>query len=110
MARLLKGADRVAVPGVVRTEVLSGAGSEADARRLTLMLSACTIAPLEDPRDYESAGALRRAVRLNGHSVPATDCLVAWVAIRDELELLHSDHHFELIAEVSPLRLADLGG
>jgi predicted nucleic acid-binding protein len=111
MARLLEGdGDRVAVPGVVRTEVLSGARTEADARKLKRMLSFCPTAPLEDPQDYESAGVLRRAVRLNGHTVSVTDCLIAWAAIRDDLELLHNDSDFELIAEVSPLRLADLGG
>lgn len=34
-----------------------------------------------------------------------TDCLIAAVAIRSDVALLHGDRDFVLLAEVSPLRL-----
>jgi len=34
----------------------------------------------------------------------AADCLIAQIALENELALLHSDRDFEAIAEVRPLR------
>ncbi len=50
--------------------------------------------------------ALENADRLcrNGVHVPATDLLLASVALAYDLELLHNDGHFEMMAEVLPLR------
>lgn len=106
MRRILAEDPRaIGVPGIVRAELLGGARDERDAHRLLQMLSACAVLPLSDPHDYESAAALRRTVRESGATVLTTDCLIAWAAIREGVELLHRDRHFDLIAEATPLRV-----
>ena len=60
-----------------------------------------------DVEIFEEAAQLYRRCRNAGYTVrSAHDCLIAASAIRHGLALLQNDHDFELIARVSPLRLA----
>ena len=92
----------------VRMEVLAGARDErhlADLRRL--LARSATIATT--PGDYENAAAWYRTCRRNGDTVrKLVDCLIAAIAIRADVELLHADSDFEALARHTPLRLAGL--
>jgi predicted nucleic acid-binding protein len=63
--------------------------------------------PIAGPRDYEDAADIYRACRQAGHTVRAlTDCLIASVAMRAGLLLLHTDRDFDAIARHAPLEIA----
>lgn len=93
------------IPGLVRTEVLLGARTEADALRVSQSLSAYPLVPEPTPADYEQAAAIHRACRARGYTIrSAIDCLIAQLCLRDGYELLARDRDFGAIANAFPLR------
>ena len=57
--------------------------------------------------DYEMAAAIFRQCRRGGKTPrKMMDCLIAAVAIRNEVALVHHDHDFTVIAEFSALKVA----
>jgi predicted nucleic acid-binding protein len=95
----------VATCDPVRMEVLAGARNERHLHDLRRLLARGTsIQTL--PTDYENAAAWSRTCRRNGDTVrKLMDCLIAAVAIRVDVEILHADTDFEALARHSPLRL-----
>jgi len=93
------------IPGLVRTEVLLGARTEADALRMSQSLSAYPVVPEPGPADYERAAAIYRTCRGRGHTIrSAIDCLIAQLCLRDDYELLAKDRDFDAIGSAFPLR------
>jgi len=88
----------------VRMEVLAGARDESqlnDLRRLLARASAVAVEPV----DYEEAAALYRTCRRRGETVrKLTDCLIAAVAIRADVPVLHADTDFDTLARHTSLR------
>ena len=107
--RALLERDQLATTDVVLMEVLVGA-SDADHRdRLERLLLRCDFVATKGPHDYEDAAEIARACRRAGAAVRGlTDCLIASVAIRTRLPVLHLDTDFERIARHTQLRLADV--
>ena len=96
----------VATCDPVRMEVLAGARDERHLHDLRRLLARGTSIPTV-PTDYEDAAAWYRTCRRNGDTVrKLVDCLIAAVAIRADVELLHADADFEALARHTPLRLA----
>lgn len=94
----------LATTGLVVVEVLAGARYEREERDLAAMLFSCTYLALEEPDDLEAAAALYRTCRRAGTTVrKLNDCVIATVAIRNEVELLHHDADFDAIAQHAPL-------
>lgn len=93
------------IPGLVRTEVLVGARTEADALRMSQSLSAYPLVPEPTPADYERAAAIYRTCRARGHAIrSAIDCLIAQLCLRDGYELLAKDRDFDAIGSEFPLQ------
>jgi len=90
----------------VRMEVLAGARDDRHLHELRRLLARGTSIPTL-PTDYEDAAAWYRTCRRNGDTVrKLVDCLIAAVAIRADVELLHTDADFDALARHTPLRLA----
>jgi len=54
---------------------------------------------------YLEAIGLYRAARRSGRTVRSSvDCLIAACALRHDLEVLHRDRDFGVLAQISPLR------
>lgn len=99
--------DQLASTDAVLMEVLVGARDASHRERLRRLLWRCDFVATEGPRDYEDAAEISRACRMGGDKVPGLiDCLVATVAIRAEVAVLHGDADFETIARHTPLALA----
>ena len=93
------------IPGLVRTEVLLGARTDADALRMSRSLSAYPLVPEAAPADYEQAAAIYRTCRGRGYTIrSAIDCLIARLCLRDGYELLAKDRDFDAIGSAFPLR------
>jgi len=96
----------VATCDPVRMEVLAGARDERHLHELRRLLARGTSIPTL-PTDYEDAAAWYRTCRRNGDTIRRlVDCLIAAVAIRAGVELLHADADFDALARHTPLRLA----
>jgi predicted nucleic acid-binding protein len=94
------------IPGLVLTEMLLGVRDDAEAARITRMMSVFELTPELERADYEQAAGLYRACRARGITPRSTiDCLIAQLCLRYGYELLARDRDFAAIAQVSPLKL-----
>jgi len=99
--------DSLATTDVVLMEVLAGARDVSHRDRLRRLLSRCAFSVTEAPHDFEEAADIARICRAGGETVRVLgDCLIASVAIRYGLPLLHNDADFDAIARHTPLALA----
>jgi predicted nucleic acid-binding protein len=99
----------LATMGLVLMEVLAGARDERHAEDLRRLLDRCRFLPLEEPSDHEVAARLYRACRREGTTIRRLpDCLIAAVAIRNGISLMHQDADFEAIARHSSLATLSL--
>jgi predicted nucleic acid-binding protein len=97
------------VTDVVAAELATGARTAADLARIRGIADSGVFYPVRPLFDYEVAADLYRACREEGASPRSlTDCLVAAVAINNDLRVLAVDRDFEVIAARSELRLVDL--
>ena len=106
MRDLIAEPNQVVVTDAVVMELLAGARDTADRDGLRRLLWRCHFAPTDGPADYEDAAEIYRACRQRGHTVGNhIDCLIAAVAIRTRLPILHADGDFETIAMHTPLAI-----
>ncbi len=91
---------------VVVMEVLAGGRDEAHVAQLRSLLSRCEFIATDGLGDYEQAAAIYRRCRWAGETVRAlTDCLIAAVAIRSDVDVLQADRDFDAIARHTKLEL-----
>ena len=94
----------LAVCDPVRMEVLAGARHERHLDDLRRLLARTTVIPTYSI-DFDTAGRLYRICRGNGETVRTLlDCLIAGVAIRADLPVLHADADFDVLARHTALR------
>ena len=99
---------RAATTDVVLLEVLAGSTDEDRAARLRRFLAGAERLRQESPVDAEHAAALHRACRRAGETPRSlNDCLVAAVALRHGVPVLHRDHDFTVLAAHTELRVVD---
>ena len=107
---LLDGEQPVHTTDVVVMELLAGARDNDHRDRLRRLLARCEHVPVEGLDDFEAAADLCRACRRAGETVRAlNDCLIAVVAMRASLTVLHADQDFDALARHTDLR-AERGG
>ena len=99
----------IATCDVVRMEVLAGARDERHLGNLRRLLARAVFIPVM-PADYEHGAELYRRCRQRGETVRRLfDCLVAAVAIRADVALLHRDADFDVLARHTELRIDRCG-
>jgi predicted nucleic acid-binding protein len=95
---------------VVVMEVLAGARDDDHRHRLRRLLARCERVPVQGLDDFEAAADLSRACRAGGETVRAlTDCLIAVVALRASLPVLHADRDFDVLARQTGLQAERAG-
>jgi hypothetical protein len=95
----------IATCDVVRMEVLAGARNEQHLQQLRRLLARASTLPTQSV-DYDAAAALYRTCRQRGHTVrKLMDCLIAAVAIRSDVPILHMDADFEILAQHTTLQI-----
>jgi predicted nucleic acid-binding protein len=96
--------EQLAIVGVVLLELLAGARDEVHAKRLRRMLAGYRLLRLQEPSDHEAAASLYRACRRGGSTIRRLpDCLIAAVAIRHGIDVLHQDSDFDELARHTAL-------
>jgi predicted nucleic acid-binding protein len=94
----------LATTDAVTMEVLVGARDADHRDRLKRLLLRCDFVAIHGPRDYEDAAEVARACRQAGDGVRGLiDCLIACVAMREGLPVLHADADFDVIARHTQL-------
>ena len=97
--------DIAAVCEAVQMEVFAGARNDQHLVHLRGVLSGATIIPIQ-PSDYYDAAILYRACRQNGITIRSQiDCLIAAVAIRAQIPILHNDSDFTALAQHTDLTI-----
>ena len=105
----IEAGEPLATTGLVVLELLAGARDERHALDMRRLLDRCQFLPLEEPSDHEAAAALYRACRREGTTIRRLpDCLIATVAIRNGVSVIHRDADFDAIARHSSLTTVDL--
>ncbi len=101
---VLLGEDCVATSGIIKLELLSGTRTEKEYHELSEDLESLHYIPTsEDVWRYSYR--LSRDIKKAGLSIPATDLLIASVAITAGCEIMHLDKHFTFLAKHSPLQV-----
>lgn len=103
--RLVEYDESVATTDVIVMELLAGARDARHLERLRRLLARCRLVPVGGLADFEEAADLYRRCRRQGATLGAlSDCLIAAVARRADLEVLHADRDFEVLATHTGLR------
>lgn len=98
-------AQDIAIADPIRMEVLAGARNEQHLIQLRRLLARGSTLHTS-PIDYDQAASLYRTCRANGETVrKLIDCLIAAVAIRNDIRVLHLDADFEVLAQHTALRV-----
>lgn len=93
----------------VAMELLAGATDEAMLARLERLANGLPGLTVDPALDFRSAAAVYRGCRRAGRTVRnLTDCLIAALAIRHGVSLLHKDADYDAIAAVAPLQAQSL--
>ncbi len=103
--RNLLVAEEAATCAPIDMELLMGPTDEVSVRRVEKLIASLDTLPIDADTDFHDAAAIFRATRRTGHTVRSkADCLIAAIAIRHDVPLLHKDADFEAIAAVTELR------
>jgi predicted nucleic acid-binding protein len=97
---------RAATLDAVRLEMLAGTWRGVSADTLGALLDLCHQVPQLPREDVESAAELYRRCRANGETIRSlNDCLIAAIAIRTDLPVLHKDRDYDVLARYSELQV-----
>jgi predicted nucleic acid-binding protein len=92
----------VAVCGVVRAELLSGARDPRHRAMLATMLATFRDIPIPEPL-WDRVGDNLALLRASGITVPLSDVVIATVGIENNIEIWSRDPHFPLMQKALPL-------
>lgn len=98
---------RIVTCGVVMLELLQGAISEAEYRKLFADLSALVFIETNQ-RIWEASYRIAFEMRRRGNLIPTGDCLITAIALESKLELIHADKHFDAIQKYIPLEASNI--
>ncbi len=94
----------LAVPGVVRQELLSGVRATEEWKRLQDVMEGFPVF-LADLEDHFTAARVSNTCRQHGIASSAVDCLIAAQAIRHRADLFTLDQDFQRIATCCELQI-----
>jgi predicted nucleic acid-binding protein len=99
-------ADEVAITDIVIMEILAGETHPDRLAKARRAVDGCAYLGQRGQRDAIAAAALYRRCRRAGETPrQLTDCLIAAVAIRNDVPVLHRDRDYDAIARHFPLRV-----
>lgn len=84
---------------MVRLELWNGARSTKDQRTLREMEAELATVPTT-PEVWTLASEMARLARSKGHSIPASDLVIAACAEHHGLTLIHQDSHFDRLLQL----------
>jgi predicted nucleic acid-binding protein len=98
--------ENMAICEPVRMEILAGARDDKHLNDLRRLLAGATLLATQ-PIDYEETASLFRVCRRGGETVrKLIDCLIATIAIRADVPILHNDSDFEILGRHTALSIS----
>ena len=98
-------AENVVICDAVRMEVLAGARDDSQLVAISRALDQATVISMQ-ATDYDAAAELYRRCRRQGETIrKLMDCLIAAVAIRAGIPVLHNDKDFDVLARHTDLQI-----
>lgn len=95
----------IAICEAIHMEVLAGGRDGSHMEGLRRLLARAVMISIE-PGDFDHAATLYRVCRRRGETVrKLIDCLIAAVAIRADVPVLHNDSDYETLARHTALKL-----
>lgn len=86
-------------------ELLVGTSSRDEERNVQRLVAATRLLTVGAPGTWEAAAATYRACRSRGETIRSmADCLIAAVALREDVEILHCDADYAALARHVPIR------
>lgn len=106
LEELIDRSAAIATTEPIVMELLAGATRPQELARVEALADGLPLIPIDAVTDYRDAAQLYRSSAQNGHPIRSMlDCVIAAVAIRRDLPLLHQDRDFVFLAAISPLRV-----
>ena len=99
--------NRAAVTPMVSLELLGGARSKDEFARLKSRLDSLHQLAI-GKKEWHRAAQLSFDLRRQGKTFPYTDIMIAASAIQEDAVLLHTDRHFDIMAETTGLTVDSL--
>jgi predicted nucleic acid-binding protein len=97
---------RLMTTDIIRLEILAGADRDDVRKRMNSMLAGCEDLRQAPRIDVDDAVSLFQLCRRRGETVRApNDCLIAAIAIRENVPVLHADRDFDVLARHTRLRV-----
>ncbi|HSD23442.1 MAG TPA: PIN domain-containing protein [Solirubrobacterales bacterium] len=108
LRKQISSAEEMATTEPVAMELLAGARSARDRRRIKGALAACRMVSVHNAGDWEDAAAIYLSCRRAGATPRRLlDCLIAAIAIRAGIPVLAADRDYELISRHTALELVE---
>ena len=95
--------DNACVSGIIISELVYGAISNKEADLIKNVLLGVHVMPI-DNSILMKAGDMGFSLRRKGLTIPLTDLVIAVQCLENDLELMTSDKHFNIIAEHTTLK------
>ena len=85
--------NEVVICGIIRSELMHGAKSETDLLRISDVLDEFEEVGF-DQSDWKLLGELLYKLRIKGITVPLSDVIIAFLAVKNHIPVWTHDHHF----------------
>lgn len=105
MLDLIDSGIELAITEPIAMELLAGADTDLRAAAIDRLVNGLALVSIEPRLDFHQAATIYRAVRRTGRTPRSmVDCLIAAIATRHDVELVHNDADFDAVAACWPLR------
>ena len=105
LIKSVENSDDICTCGLIMTEVLQGIRSDKEYDKVKNILSGLIYLPITKNM-FTQASAIYRTIRKTGKTIRSPiDCIIASICIEHEVNLLHNDKDFAIIAQYTSLRI-----
>ena len=106
LTALIEQGAELATTEPVIMELLAGGDTPPRAEALERLANGLPLLGIDPRLDFRAAAGLFAAARRDGRTIRSlVDCLIACVAIRHDVPLMHKDVDYDVISNISPLRI-----
>ena len=106
LTALIEQGAELATTEPVIMELLAGGDTPVRAEALERLANGLPLLGIDPRLDFRTAAGLYAAARREGRTIRSlVDCLIACVAIRHDVPLLHKDVDYDVISKISPLQI-----
>jgi predicted nucleic acid-binding protein len=107
LRKVIEDSEDICICGLIMTEVLQGFRSEKEYEKVKNILSGLIYLPIAKNM-FISAASIYRNIRKNGETIRSQiDCIIAAICIEHEVNILHNDKDYNVIAGYTPLKIAN---